>query len=106
MNAVETAAMNNPVRRAVQRHYAVRLLRRLGGRMAGGRALEIGCGQGYGIVLILDQFGATIRLTRQDLTAGKSTAGKSTFQATNQGKFPHDLVIEGPRLDQTKTEIL
>ena len=59
MNAIETATMNNPVRRALQRHYEARLLRSLGGRLAGGRALEIGCGQGYGIGLILDAFGAS-----------------------------------------------
>lgn len=58
MNRVETALMNNPVRRAVQRRVEVPLLRRLGGVMAGGRALELGCGQGYGLQLILDQFGA------------------------------------------------
>jgi ubiquinone/menaquinone biosynthesis C-methylase UbiE len=58
MNRVETALMNNPVRRAVQRRLEVPLLRRLGGVLAGGRALEIGCGQGYGVRLILDRFGA------------------------------------------------
>lgn len=31
---------------------------RLGGRVPGGRVAEIGCGQGYGTKLILDQFGA------------------------------------------------
>lgn len=58
MNRVETALMNNPVRRAVQRRVEVPLLRRLGGVMAGGCALELGCGQGYGLRLILEQFGA------------------------------------------------
>lgn len=58
MNRVETALMNNPVRRAIQRRVEVPLLRRLGGVMAGGRALELGCGQGFGLRLILDQFGA------------------------------------------------
>lgn len=58
MNRVETALMNNPVRRAVQRRVEVPLLRRFGGVMAGGRALEVGCGQGYGLRLILEHFGA------------------------------------------------
>jgi SAM-dependent methyltransferase len=58
MNAVETAVMNNPVRRAIQRHYETRLLLALGGAVPGARALEIGCGQGYGIELILERFRA------------------------------------------------
>lgn len=58
MNRVETALMNNPIRRAVQQYVEVPLLRRMGGVMAGGNALEIGCGQGYGTELILRCFGA------------------------------------------------
>ena len=58
MNAVETAVMNYPVRRALQRHYETRLLLALGGTVPGARALEIGCGQGYGIELILERFRA------------------------------------------------
>ena len=58
LNAVEKALMNNPVRAAVQHHYEARILRRLGGRIDGGRALEIGCGQGVGAEIILDRFGA------------------------------------------------
>ncbi|HVT78626.1 MAG TPA: hypothetical protein VHD87_16420 [Acidimicrobiales bacterium] len=44
MNSVETALMNSPVRAALQRHYEAPLLERLGGRSAGGQALEVGCG--------------------------------------------------------------
>ena len=58
LNAIEKALMNNPVRAGVQRLYEARLLERLGGRLAGGRALEIGCGRGVGVALILDRFGA------------------------------------------------
>lgn len=58
MNQLETAAMNNPGRRALQRFYEVPLLIRLGGRTPGAHAVEIGCGSGYGTQLILDQFGA------------------------------------------------
>ncbi|MGQ0736786.1 MAG: class I SAM-dependent methyltransferase [Acidobacteriota bacterium] len=50
--------MNNPARAAVQRRVEATRLLRLGGRMSGGRALEIGCGRGVGIELILDRFGA------------------------------------------------
>ena len=58
MNRVETALMNNPVRRAVQRWVEVPLLRRMGGTLGGGKALEVGCGQGFGIELIVRHFGA------------------------------------------------
>lgn len=58
MNWVETAIVNNPARRTVQRYYETRMLIRLGGRTPGARAIEIGCGSGYGTKLILDQFGA------------------------------------------------
>lgn len=58
LNAVEKAVMNNPVRRAMQRHYEAPLLMRLGARAPGARALEVGCGQGYGAQLALERFGA------------------------------------------------
>ena len=55
---VEFALMNNPVRSAVQRHFEAQRLLRMGGKMNGGRALEIGCGRGVGTQLIFDVFGA------------------------------------------------
>ncbi len=53
LNKVEKLLMNNPVREAAQRYYEARRLRELGGR-----ALEIGCGRGVGVEIILEQFGA------------------------------------------------
>lgn len=58
LNTVEYLAMNNPVRAFVQRHYEARRLLRMGGPMSGGRALEIGCGRGVGVEIILDLFRA------------------------------------------------
>jgi ubiquinone/menaquinone biosynthesis C-methylase UbiE len=58
LNAIEKALMNNPVREASQRRFEAGRLLSMGGRMAGGRALEIGCGRGVGVEIILDQFGA------------------------------------------------
>lgn len=58
MNRLETWMMVNPVREAVQRWYAGPLLRRLGGTVEGSRVLEIGCGHGVGVDIILGQFGA------------------------------------------------
>jgi ubiquinone/menaquinone biosynthesis C-methylase UbiE len=58
LNAIETALMNNPVRAAIQRRSEAERLLAMGGRMRGGRALEVGCGRGVGVELILDVFGA------------------------------------------------
>lgn len=58
MNKIETALVNSLPRRVLQRCYEAPLLARLGGRVPGGRALEIGRGSGYGTQLILDRFGA------------------------------------------------
>lgn len=48
MNRIETAVINSPLRRGLQRFYEAPLLARLGGRVAGGRALGAGCGSGEG----------------------------------------------------------
>ncbi|HSL22016.1 MAG TPA: class I SAM-dependent methyltransferase [Vicinamibacterales bacterium] len=58
LNRIEYALMNNAVRAAIQRHVEARRLRRMGGTMGGGRALEIGCGRGVGTDLIFEVFGA------------------------------------------------
>ena len=58
LNWVEKLLMNNPVRAAVQRHYEAPLLERLGGRVEGGRVLEVGCGRGIGTEIIFEHFGA------------------------------------------------
>ena len=44
--------MNHPVRRFFQRHIEFRLFRRLGLRQENQDLLEIGCGSGYGAVLL------------------------------------------------------
>ena len=58
LNRFEYRLMNNPLRAALQRHFEARRLLRMGGPMNGGVALEIGCGRGVGVELILDLFGA------------------------------------------------
>lgn len=58
LNRAEKALMNNAVRSWIQRHYEAPLLTRLGGRLDGGRAVEVGCGRGVGTEIILEQFGA------------------------------------------------
>ena len=59
LNRVEFALMNNPVRAAVQGRVEAKRLFEMGGAMGGGTALEIGCGRGVGVEIILDLFGAT-----------------------------------------------
>jgi len=58
LNRVEKALMNNPIRAAIQRRFEVPRLLDMGGKMAGGTALEIGCGRGVGTELILEKCGA------------------------------------------------
>lgn len=59
MNRVETILVNSGARRTLQRWYETPALLRLGGQLApGARALELGCGAGYGTDLILERFGA------------------------------------------------
>ncbi|WP_166757760.1 class I SAM-dependent methyltransferase [Modestobacter marinus] len=59
MNRIETMVVDSGPRRGLQRWYETPALLRLGGKLPpGSRALELGCGAGYGTGLILEQFGA------------------------------------------------
>jgi ubiquinone/menaquinone biosynthesis C-methylase UbiE len=58
LNRLEFMLMNNPFRAALQRHVEARRFLEMGGPVRGGRALELGCGRGVGVELILDVFGA------------------------------------------------
>jgi ubiquinone/menaquinone biosynthesis C-methylase UbiE len=58
MNRAETLLVNSPPRRWLQRGVETPVLKHLGGVLAGGTALEMGCGAGAGISLILERFGA------------------------------------------------
>ena len=58
LNLIERLLVNNPARSLVQRHYEAPLLRRLGGRLDGARVLDVGCGRGIGIEILLEHFGA------------------------------------------------
>jgi ubiquinone/menaquinone biosynthesis C-methylase UbiE len=58
LNLAERLLINNPVRALVQRFYEGPLLRELGGRLDNARVLDAGCGQGVGVEILLEQFGA------------------------------------------------
>jgi len=59
LNAIERAAMNNPVRAAHQHLREAVWFRDLaGGTLAGQRVLEVGCGRGVGAQVILNRPGA------------------------------------------------
>ena len=59
LNRLETILMNNPLRAAVQRHMEMPWFQRHGHLANGGSVLEVGCGQGSGIGMIHDRFGAS-----------------------------------------------
>ena len=57
LNQLGCAAMNEPMRAVAQRFYVAPLWLRLGGPVEGtGRALEVGCGRGAGLSLIMQRF--------------------------------------------------
>lgn len=58
LNRLEYAVVNNPVRATMQRHWVAKRLLRMGGSVPGGTILEIGCGRGIGVEIILDLFEA------------------------------------------------
>lgn len=63
LNAVEKAAMNNPVRAAHQHRREAAWFRDLaGGPLAGQSVLEVGCGRGVGTKVLLDRLDA-VRVT-------------------------------------------
>ena len=73
MNRTETGLVNSPPRRWLQRTYEVPVLLRFGGRLLPGtRALEIGCGSGYGSQLIFVIFVlARFSLLRQSVVESR-----------------------------------
>ncbi len=58
LNFAERLLVNNPVRSLVQRVYECPLLQKLGGSIEGLSVLDVGCGRGVGVELLLDQLGA------------------------------------------------
>lgn len=68
LNQIEKALMNNTLRAWVQRRLEAPRLLDLGGPAPGAVALEVGCGRGVGVEIILDRFRAA-RVDAFDLDA-------------------------------------
>lgn len=58
MNWLETVTVNNPIRVLLQSWVEAPWLAWKGGELRGGVALELGCGRGEGVRIILKRFGA------------------------------------------------
>ncbi len=97
MNAVEMLLVNHPFRAMVQRWYEAPLFRKWAGRLDGRRVLEIGCGRGVGIEILLREFGAgqvcaidldprQIRRARANL--GGRASGRVVFAVANAERIP------------------
>lgn len=60
LNQLEFALMNNPVRAASQRHIETPLLIGPDGTLAGKQVLEVGCGRGVGVEILLAHGAASV----------------------------------------------
>lgn len=58
MSRFEKILVNNALRAFAQRRFEAREFERLGGRSERARVLEVGCGRGVGVEILLDRFGA------------------------------------------------
>lgn len=86
LNTAEQWLVNNPARALVQRFYEVPLLRRLGGSVNGGRVLEVGCGRGIGLPLLLSEFGAA-HVHGIDLDPGQVTRARRRLGTKYEGRI-------------------
>ena len=96
MNRIETLLVNSAPRRWLQRTVEAGILQRLGGTMAGGTALEIGCGQGAGLELILDRFGASRAI---GLDLDPKMAARAQSRLADRGNAVEVHVADAGQLD-------
>jgi ubiquinone/menaquinone biosynthesis C-methylase UbiE len=86
LNHAERLLVNNNLRAIVQRFYEGPLLRSLGGAANGGIVLEIGCGRGAGVEVILQQFHAA-HVTGMDLDPLQIERARKRLQGKYDGRF-------------------
>lgn len=58
LNRFEFAVTTNPIRSFIQRRFETKCLLQMGGTLNGGKALEVGCGSGIGVEILLRDFDA------------------------------------------------
>jgi spermidine synthase len=94
MNRAEKVLLNNPARRALQRHYEAPLLTRLGADLSGARVLEVGCGEGAGAQMLLTCLGAA-HVTAIDLDPAQiARATRMLFEHPKEEELQrHGLVV-------------
>jgi ubiquinone/menaquinone biosynthesis C-methylase UbiE len=85
LNLVEKLLVNNPARALVQRFYEGPLLLKLGGRLDGARVLDVGCGRGVGIQILLEQFGAG-QVYGVDLDSQQVRRAQQRFAGKSKGR--------------------
>lgn len=86
LNFAERMLVNNGARAMVQRFYEAPLLRRLGGPVEGARVLDVGCGRGVGVELLLRQFGAGY-VCGVDLDSRQIERARSRLNRVNDGQW-------------------
>lgn len=85
LNAVERVAMNNPLRAAHQHRREAQWFARLSrGGLHGQDVLEVGCGRGVGVEVILDRLGAR-RVTAFDLDPEQVQRAQRRLQSRPDG---------------------
>ena len=86
LNFAERLLVNNSARALVQRFYEGPLLRKLGGSVEGLSVLEVGCGRGVGVQLLLEQFRAR-HVSGIDLDPKQIARATKRLTARFDGRF-------------------
>jgi ubiquinone/menaquinone biosynthesis C-methylase UbiE len=86
LNFAERLLVNNSARAMVQRFYEGPLLRKVGGPVRDGVVLEIGCGRGAGVKVILRQFQAA-HVFAIDLDSLQTERARKRLQYKYDGQF-------------------
>ncbi|BBY98281.1 class I SAM-dependent methyltransferase [Mycolicibacterium fallax] len=106
LNAIERAAMNNPIRAAHQHHREAAWFHRLaGGNLAGQNVLEVGCGRGVGAEVLLDRLHANhvtafdlddtmVELARQRLHQRPVSLSVGDICDIQQPAASHDTAVD------------
>ena len=93
LNWAERLLVDNPVRALVQRHFEASILLDLGAAVKGGRVLEIGCGRGAGVGILIERFRAghvcAIDIDLRRLPRGRRPGASFIAGAAEHLPFPN-----------------